>query len=118
MEELVDIGRRDVVIVFDYRRYQTDTIEFTRDAVRRRATVVAVTDPLLSPAAHVARHVLTFQVQAGMPLDTPIGGFALVEVLLAEAARRLEPTARSRLRALEELNHYWMWDRPLVDPKG
>ncbi len=115
MEELVDFGRRDVTVVFDYRRYQRDTIDFARAAARRRATVVVVTDPLLSPASHWARHVLTFRLGAMSPLDTPIGGFALVEVLLSEVARRLPDSGRSRLSSLEELNHYWMWDRTLVD---
>lgn len=115
MEELVDISRRDVAVIFDYRRYQRDTIDFARGAARRRATVVVVTDPLLSPAAQAARHVLTFRLGTMSPLETPIGGFALVEALLAEAARRLRDSACSRLRALEDLNRYWMWDRTLIE---
>jgi DNA-binding MurR/RpiR family transcriptional regulator len=114
MDELVDLTKRDVVVVFDYRRYQQDTVEFGHRAARHGATIVAITDPWLSPVAQAARHVLTFDLESLPPLDSPIGGFALVEALLAEVASQLGASGRSRLAEIERLNGSWMWDSRLI----
>jgi len=44
-DHLVDLGRRDVLVVFDYRRYQSDTINSAKVAAGKGSTVVLVTDP-------------------------------------------------------------------------
>ena len=62
-DHLVDVGRRDVLVVYDYRRYQSDTINSARVAAARGSTVVLVTDPWLSPAAVSAKFVLVTDVQ-------------------------------------------------------
>ena len=41
-DELVDVGPRDTLIVFDYRRYQTDVVEFARQAQGSRPAHRAV----------------------------------------------------------------------------
>src|ERR1019366_7108779 len=43
-DRLVDLGRRDILVVFDYRRYQSDTINSAKVAAGRGGTVVLVTD--------------------------------------------------------------------------
>ena len=37
---LLDIGRKDVVVAFDYRRYQRDTVRFGRAAKQQGATLI------------------------------------------------------------------------------
>ena len=113
--ESLGIVRSDVVIAFDYKRYQNDTVMFARQAARRGATVIVVTDPFLSPAADVAAHVLTFSVVALPPFDSPIGGFAIVESLIAGVAVRLGEAGRTRIQQMEGLSTRWMWDEGLVD---
>src|SRR4029077_10069173 len=49
--DTMEISRRDVLCVFDYRRYQQDTIASARVARERGAEIVVFTDPWLSPAA-------------------------------------------------------------------
>src|SRR3546814_3455603 len=34
-DSLLDMGRRDVLVMFDYRRYQTNVVEFATEAARR-----------------------------------------------------------------------------------
>src|SRR3546814_18900172 len=53
-DSLLDIGKRDPLIVFDYRRYQTDVVEFARHAEARGAHVVWFTYPWMSPIAQIA----------------------------------------------------------------
>ena len=73
-DELVDVGRRTVIPVFDYRRYQNSTIELARRAAEKGCQIVLFTDPWLSPVAEVARHVLTSTVQGASPFDTMVPG--------------------------------------------
>src|SRR5918995_1254079 len=47
--DTLELTRRDVLCVFDYRRYQPDTVAAGRLAAEQGAVVVAFTDPWLSP---------------------------------------------------------------------
>lgn len=98
---LVDIGRGDVVCVFDFRRYQEDTVVFGRAAATRGATMIVITDPWLSPVAEVAHHVLTAYPDTPSPFDSMLGGFALTEAVLAGVVARLGERGRRRVEAVE-----------------
>ena len=50
----LEISRRDVLCLFDYRRYQQDTIAVGKVAAEHGAVVVVFTDPWLSPAVEYA----------------------------------------------------------------
>src|SRR3546814_17540452 len=39
-DSLLDMGRRDVLVVFDYRRYQTNVVEFATEAARRGVRII------------------------------------------------------------------------------
>lgn len=100
--QAADLGRHDVVIAFDYRRYERATIEFCRTAARQGSTLVLITDPWLSPIADFTKHVLPVSVNVPSPFDTSIGAFALIEALLAYVLERLGPAARQRMQMLED----------------
>jgi DNA-binding MurR/RpiR family transcriptional regulator len=113
--QVVDLQRRDVVVAFDYKRYQRDTNAFLRRAARQKVTVVLCTDSFhLCPALDAASHVLTFSVDGPPPFDSPIGGFALVETLASCLAARLGEVGRARIARLEDEDSEWMWDRTLL----
>ncbi|MEV5479707.1 MULTISPECIES: MurR/RpiR family transcriptional regulator [Streptomyces] len=98
----VDLSRRDVCVVFDFRRYQDDTVQLARYAHERGAKVVLVTDPWLSPVAEFADVVLPARVEAPSPFDSLVAPTALVETLVAAVHARLGRSAEERLRAAEE----------------
>jgi len=103
-DHLADLGRRDVLVAFDYRRYQRDTITSARVAAARGSTVVLVTDPWLSPAAASARFVLVTGVQTTVaPFDSMVSAVALTEALIAGVLARLGERAHARMRHLDEL---------------
>jgi DNA-binding MurR/RpiR family transcriptional regulator len=104
---LVDIGPGDVVCVFDYRRYQEDTVVYGRAAAARGAVVVAFTDPWLSPVAEVADHVLTAYPDAPSPFDSMVAALALSEAVLAGVVARLGERGRRRVELV---------DRALAEP--
>lgn len=103
IQELIDLKRGDVLIVFDYRRYQADTIESARVAAARGCNVVLFTDPWLSPASASARQVLVTSVETVGPFDSLVGATAVVEALVAAVLDRLGSRAQARMRNLDAL---------------
>lgn len=108
-DELMDLSRRDAVVVFDYRRYQNDTVNFARMAAQRHATVILFTDPWLSPAADVADYILTSSVEAPSPFDSLVAGMGLVEAVVAGLFLRLGEDVKVRIEGLERLRTGLTW---------
>ena len=102
-DRLLDIRRRDVVFVFDIRRYQEDVIAFARDAAARGAEMVLVTDQWISPLSRQAKHVLACRVAAPSRWDSSVALLAVAEALTAAATERLGEFARKRIEELERL---------------
>ena len=102
-QQLIDMRKTDVLVVFDYRRYQPDTIECARVAAARGCSVVLFTDPWLSPASAFSRQVLVTSVETVGPFDSLVGAMAVLEALVAAVLRRLGPRAEARMQSLERL---------------
>jgi DNA-binding MurR/RpiR family transcriptional regulator len=102
-QQLIDLRRGDVLMVFDYRRYQPDSIESARIAADRGVNVVVFTDPWLSPASAFARQVVVTSVETGGPFDSLVGATAVLEALVTAVLRRLGNRAESRMQSLERL---------------
>lgn len=104
MGSLLDIGRRDVVGAFDYRRYQRDTIRITATAKQQGATIVAFTDPYLSPLAAHADVILTSSVSSPSPFDALTPAVALVEALIAALVDKFGDAPRARMARYDALH--------------
>jgi DNA-binding MurR/RpiR family transcriptional regulator len=102
-DRVIDFGRRDILLVFDIRRYQEDVIELTEAASLRGATIVLFTDQWLSPTARFAKHVISARIAAPSSWDSTAALFAVVEALIASVTKRLWDVAEPRMKALEEL---------------
>jgi DNA-binding MurR/RpiR family transcriptional regulator len=102
-QQLIDMRKTDLLVVFDYRRYQPDTIESARIAASRGCNVILFTDPWLSPASAFARQVLVTSVDMVGPFDSLVGAVAVVEALVVAVLRRLGPKAEARMQSLERL---------------
>lgn len=98
---LLSVDAATVLVVFDYRRHQPDTVEFGRHARARGARVVLVCDPFLSPLAPDADVLLTTSVVGPLPFDSAAGGLMVVEMLIGAVAERLGTSARERLTDFE-----------------
>lgn len=102
-DRMIEIGRKDVLVVFDIRRYQDDVIALSETAAKQGAAVVLLTDPWLSPIARVARHVLPAHIVAPSNWDSSVGLMLLAEALVGAVTRRLWKTAKPRMEAVERL---------------
>jgi DNA-binding MurR/RpiR family transcriptional regulator len=102
-QQLIDLRKGDVLVVFDYRRYQSDTIERARIVAEQGVNVVLFTDPWLSPASAFARQVVVTSVETLGPFDSLVGATAVLEALVTAVLRRLGGRAESRMQSLERL---------------
>lgn len=101
---LLDLGRRDVLAVFDYRRYDQAVVRYADQASQRGAHVILFTDPWMSPAADRAEVVLPARVEAPSPFDSLVPAMAVVETLVAAVTEQTGEGARRRLADYERLS--------------
>ncbi|PRD42784.1 RpiR family transcriptional regulator [Phyllobacterium phragmitis] len=102
-DRLIDMGKRDVLVIFDIRRYQESLIRFAEKAQARGVEIVLLTDQWLSPIARFARHVLAGRTAVPSAWDSTAALFVVAETLIAEITRHAEETASKRIREMEEL---------------
>ncbi|WLR91672.1 MurR/RpiR family transcriptional regulator [Shinella zoogloeoides] len=103
VDQLVDLGKRDVLFVYDYRRYQIDTIRFARQAAKQGARIVLFTDRWVSPIAEFASVTLMAPVDTVSPYDTMVPAIAQTEALIAGLTARLASQSRGRIERMEDL---------------
>jgi DNA-binding MurR/RpiR family transcriptional regulator len=107
---LADMGRGHVLTVFDFRRYQRDTVEFARAVKLRRAKLVLLTDQWMSPVADWADAVLVAEVRSASPFDTLTPALALVEALIAQVRGLVGAQAVERLAKFETDDGDFEWN--------
>lgn len=98
---LIDLSKKDVVIAFDYRRYQTDVIDFVSQAAARGAHVILFTDPWLSPISEYAEILITGRVEVDSPYDTLVSSVAQMEALVAQVVAAESTSMHRRAGELE-----------------
>jgi DNA-binding MurR/RpiR family transcriptional regulator len=103
-QQLIDMRKGDVLVVFDYRRYQADTIESARVVAAEGVNVVLFTDPWLSPASAFAKQVVVTSVETVGPFDSLVGATAVLEAVVEAVLARLGPRAQARMQSLERLS--------------
>jgi DNA-binding MurR/RpiR family transcriptional regulator len=103
ISSLLDVGRRDVLIAFDYRRYQHDTVRLALTAKQQGATLIAFTDPYLSPLSASADVVLTSSVASPSPFDALTPAVALIETVITALVDRLGAAPLARMARYDAL---------------
>jgi DNA-binding MurR/RpiR family transcriptional regulator len=102
-DRLLDMGKRDVLLIFDIRRYQESLIRFAEKADRRGVDTILFTDQWLSPIARFARHVVAGRTAVPSAWDSSAALFVVAETLIAGVTRRLEAESAKRIREMEHL---------------
>ena len=103
MERLVDISAKDVIVVFDVRRYQQDTQDIVELARNRKASIVLFTDVWQSPISKYADYIFSCSVEAPSPWDSTLSVVFMAETLIAEVTKRVGAKGLARMEALEKL---------------
>jgi DNA-binding MurR/RpiR family transcriptional regulator len=111
---LADIGKSDVISVFDFRRYERDTQDFAHSAKAAGARIVLFTDPWLSPIADIADALLPAEVAGPSPLPSLAATTAVVETLLTAVAGELGESGRAHFQRFDDIAERWIrrWPGP------
>lgn len=102
-DQLIDFGKRDLLVVFDYRRYQADVVAFARQAHERGVSILLFTDPWLSPISDFADQSLVAVIDADSPFDTLATAVAQMEAVFAHALERHGSGVRQRIEDIEAI---------------
>ena len=102
-DDLLDVEPGDIVVVFDFRRYQRDVLEFAKGAVAQQAEIILVTDIWYSPIAALSRLVVPCPVSIPSAFDSGVTGLAVVEIITAAVIDALGPGSKGRIATLEAL---------------
>jgi DNA-binding MurR/RpiR family transcriptional regulator len=105
VEHLLDFGRKDVLIVFDIRRYQDDVVRFAQEAASLGADIVLFTDHWLSPIAAVARHVFALRTTMPSSWESFAALSALTEIMVARLQALTWGDAKRRMERLEKIRN-------------
>jgi len=96
-DRLFDVQRQDVVLIFDYRRYQAQALRVASAAKERHARVVLLSDVYASPLRELADLIISAPVDSASAFDSLVPALAQVEALIAcltlqcpDLAERLE----------------------------
>ena len=105
VEHLLDFSRKDVLIVFDIRRYQDDVVRFAQEAASLGADIVLFTDHWLSPIAAVARHVFALRTTMPSSWESFAALSALTEIMVARLQALNWGEAKRRMERLEKIRN-------------
>ncbi|MBH8611159.1 MurR/RpiR family transcriptional regulator [Pseudomonas mohnii] len=101
-DRLYDVQRQDIVLLFDYRRYQTQGLRVANAAKARGARVVLFTDIYASPLRELADLVISAPVESISAFDTMVPALAQVEALIAALTLR-STDLEDRLEGIDKL---------------
>ena len=103
VEHLLDIGRRDVLVAYDIRRYQADVVGFAQQAAGLGAGIILFTDQWLSPIAAIARHVFALRTSMPSSWESFAALSALTEAMVVRIHERAWGEAKRRMERLETM---------------
>lgn len=106
-ERIYNVNKGDVVIGITFARYTKSTIDVVSYAHQRQATIIAITDNLLSPITSYADISLFSSSQMPSFLDSFVAPLSLINALIAYIGRIKHAEIDKRLENLEEIwDHY------------
>jgi DNA-binding MurR/RpiR family transcriptional regulator len=101
---LLDVGRSDVLVVLDFRRYEPRNEAIARRAKEAGATVILLTDRWLSPVSAIADVVLPARVDSLTPYDSLVPVMAIIEVVVGGIVAESGHDAEERLALFEQFS--------------
>lgn len=103
MDTLVDMGKHDVLVIFDIRRYWAELLPLAQLARAQKSHIVLITDQWQSPLHAFAHITLTAHTEGHSGWDTNVSIMALVDALIAALNNQDWRRTKSRLEHIERL---------------
>lgn len=105
LQQIVHIGEGDAMVGVSFPRYSKRVAKSFKYASNRGATVVGITDSMLSPLAEYAQHVLLAKSDMVSFVDSLVGPLALINALIVTIAIKKKDEVARNLHDLESI-----WD--------
>lgn len=99
---MMELTRKDVLVLFDYHRYQRSAAELAARVHRSGVTVLLITDDLACPVAPDAEVVLPATSTVGTTYQSMAAGFVLTELLVPLVMDAIGEPARTRMALWED----------------
>lgn len=103
LNAVVDMTARDVLVLYDFHRYQRSATDIAIEAKRRGATILLITDSLDCPVAPRADVVLDVSSSTERAFQSDSAAFVLGEQLLNLVLERSGEPAQTRLALWERM---------------
>lgn len=100
---ILNIEKNDIVVIFDIRRYERETLKFAEMAKERKAQLILFTDQWGSPVAKFAAISFHARIEAPSAWDSSIASLLIVESLIAAVENVAWKKTRGRIKSLEKL---------------
>lgn len=108
------LSRRDILVVFDYRRYESDKVAIAQLAEERGGKVIVFTDTWLSPTSAHAEVVLPSQVTSLSPYDSLVPTLAVIETVVAGLITALGDEGHLHMQQNEDVARVSAWSDPVI----
>ncbi|MDJ0709434.1 MAG: MurR/RpiR family transcriptional regulator [Woeseiaceae bacterium] len=110
-DQLRGIDKRDALLVISFPPYTQLTIDAVDYAAEAGARIIAVTDSIVSPAAHAARHTIITKNKSASFYHSFTGALAvtqaLITLLVAKKGGDAVKIAREAEKQLSKVSAYW-----------
>lgn len=100
---LLDLHEGDVVVIFDMRRYENNTLKLAEMAHARGARIVLFTDQWRSPVHSLAEICFSCRIVVPSAWDSAAMPLLLVETMISAVQDLLWEDTRRRMETLEDL---------------
>lgn len=104
-EQIMRVGKQDVVIGVSFPRYSTRTVKAMEYARDRGASIIAITDSDSSPVGACADIVLTAKSDMASFVDSLVAPLSLINALIVAVSQRINRDVEETFRHLEKI-----WD--------
>ncbi|KDB08969.1 transcriptional regulator, RpiR family [Burkholderia sp. lig30] len=101
---LADMGPGDILVIFDFRRYQEDSVRFAEAASKLGVRILLITDEWISPIGEFADVILSIKGRPFAMLETKVPALALCEAILISVTNRLPDSSKKRMEIIEALS--------------
>ncbi len=111
-EQLLNIGKEDVLIAISFPRYSKRTVRAVEFAHHAGADVVALTDSTASPLAQGSDQLLTARSDMASFVDSLVAPLSIINAMIAAVSMRKHDEVTERLHRLERIwDEYDVYDK-------
>ncbi|MBQ4312125.1 MAG: MurR/RpiR family transcriptional regulator [Oscillospiraceae bacterium] len=111
-EQIINIGKDDIMIGISFPRYSKHTVKAFRYAKENGAQVIAITDSRTSPIAENADHLLLARSDMASFADSLVAPMSLINALITAMSMRKREFVSSNYERLERIwNEYEVYEK-------